>query len=60
MQRSRKALLHRRALEKAIYGRSHLYKVSLSLAVVLWGFFFLLNFWTGHGDGYRGWLLSVL
>lgn len=53
MQRSRKALLERRALKQSFYGRNHLYKVSLSLAVVLWVFLFLLNLWIGHGDGYK-------
>ncbi|KAH6795363.1 hypothetical protein C2S51_036349 [Perilla frutescens var. frutescens] len=52
MQRSRKALLQRRALEEAICGRSRLYKVSLSAVVVLWGLVFLLNIWIGHGDGH--------
>ncbi|KAL4561316.1 hypothetical protein LXL04_033480 [Taraxacum kok-saghyz] len=54
MQRSRKALLSRRAsLEKPTFGKNNLYKVSLSLAVFLWGLLFLLNLWIGHGDGYR-------
>lgn len=53
MQRSRKALLSRRALKQSFYGRNQLYKVSLSLAVVLWLFLFLLNLWIGHGDGYK-------
>lgn len=53
MQRSRKALLERRALKQSFYGRNQLYKVSLSLAVVLWVFLFLLNLWIGHGDGYK-------
>ncbi|XP_057793769.1 SUN domain-containing protein 4 [Salvia miltiorrhiza] len=51
MQRSRKALLQRRAVKEAICGRSRLYKVSLSVVVVLWGLVFLLNSWIGHGDG---------
>lgn len=54
MQRSRRAFLQRRALEKAISGRNLLYKVSLSLVVAFWGLVFLLNLWIGHGDGYRG------
>lgn len=58
MQRSRKALLQRRVLEQSICGRNQLYKVSLSLAVVLWGLLFLLNLWIGHGDGYKGQLIS--
>lgn len=53
MQRSRRALLQRRALEKAIIGRSRLYKVSLSLVFVLWGLVFLLSVWISHGDGYQ-------
>ena len=55
MQRSRRALLQRRALEKAIIGRSPLYKVSLSLVILLWGLnVFLLSLWISHGDGYEG------
>lgn len=53
MQRSRKALLTRRALGKPALGRNNFYKVSLSLAVFIWGLLFLLNLWIGHGDGYR-------
>lgn len=53
MQRSRKALLSRRALGKPSFGKNNFYKVSLSLAVFLWGLLFLLNLWIGHGDGYR-------
>ncbi|CAI9269006.1 unnamed protein product [Lactuca saligna] len=53
MQRSRKALLSRRALGKSTFGKNNFYKVSLSLAVFLWGLLFLLNLWIGHGDGYR-------
>lgn len=53
MQRSRKALVQRRALKEAICGRSRLYKVSLSVVVVLWGLVFFLNTWIGHGDA--GW-----
>ncbi|GAB2224288.1 hypothetical protein Droror1_Dr00005041 [Drosera rotundifolia] len=48
MQRSRKALLQRQALDKAI-GRNRLFKLSLSLAIVLWGL--LLNFWISHSTG---------
>lgn len=50
MQRSRRALLQRRALEKAIYGRNRAYKVSISAVAVLWALVFLLNLWIGHGD----------
>ncbi|CAA0837701.1 Galactose-binding protein [Striga hermonthica] len=46
MQRSRKALLQKRAIR----GRNRLYKVSVSAVVVLWGLVFLLNTWIGHGD----------
>ncbi|GAV79976.1 Sad1_UNC domain-containing protein [Cephalotus follicularis] len=53
MQRSRRALLQRRALGKALSGWSHLYKVSLSLVFVCWGLVFLLSLWISHGDGYR-------
>ena len=54
MQRSRRALLQRRALEKTIIGQSRLYKVSLSLVFLLWGLVFLLSLWISHGDGYGG------
>ncbi|XP_059297350.1 SUN domain-containing protein 4 [Lycium ferocissimum] len=50
MQKSRRALLQRRALEKAVYGRNRVYKVSLSAIAVLWALVFLLNLWIGHGD----------
>ncbi|KAK9741058.1 hypothetical protein RND81_03G078900 [Saponaria officinalis] len=49
MQKSRRALLQRRALEKGI-GRDQLFKFSLSLVIVLWGLVFLLNLWISHGD----------
>ncbi|KAJ9558579.1 hypothetical protein OSB04_013193 [Centaurea solstitialis] len=52
MQRSRKALLTRRASGKLTTGKNNFYKVSLSLAVFLWGLLFLLNLWIGRGDGY--------
>ena len=54
MQRSRRALLQQRALEKTIIGQSRLYKVSLSLVFLLWGLVFLLSLWISHGDGYGG------
>lgn len=56
MQRSRRALLQRRALEDTIGGasRNRLYTVSVSAVVVLWGLTFLLNTWNGNGDGQRG------
>ncbi|XP_021775288.1 uncharacterized protein slp1-like [Chenopodium quinoa] len=50
MQRSRRSLLQRRDLQKAI-GRNHLYKYSLSLVIVLWGLVFLLSPWISNGDG---------
>ncbi|KAI7748044.1 hypothetical protein M8C21_028548 [Ambrosia artemisiifolia] len=53
MQRSRKALLSRRALGKPTLWINNFYKVSLSLVVFIWGLLFLLNLWIGHGDGYR-------
>ncbi|KAH9782221.1 SUN domain-containing protein 4 [Citrus sinensis] len=53
MQRSRRALQQRRALEKAISGRNHFFKISLSLVFVLWGPFFLLSLWISRSDGYR-------
>lgn len=52
MQRSRRALLQRRDLKKAI-GRKCLYKYSLSLVILLWGLVFLLNSWISHGDGHQ-------
>ncbi|KAK7334445.1 hypothetical protein VNO80_26202 [Phaseolus coccineus] len=52
MQRSRKALLERRAVEKATSGRSYLYKISLSLVFVLWGLVFLFSLWISCGYGY--------
>ncbi|KAK1274727.1 hypothetical protein QJS04_geneDACA009953 [Acorus gramineus] len=52
MQRSRKALLRRRALESSVLGKKRLYKVSLSLVLVLWGLVFLLKL-IGRGDGYK-------
>ncbi|GLU16286.1 hypothetical protein SLE2022_327250 [Rubroshorea leprosula] len=53
MQRSRRALLQRRALAEAISGRNRLYKVSLSLVFVLWGLLLLLSLWISRGYGYR-------
>ncbi|KAK1288314.1 hypothetical protein QJS10_CPB19g00224 [Acorus calamus] len=52
MQRSRKALLRRRALESSVLGKKRLYKFSLSLVLVLWGLVFLLKL-IGRGDGYK-------
>ncbi|XP_022773559.1 SUN domain-containing protein 4-like [Durio zibethinus] len=54
MQRSRTALLQRRALDVVVTGRSRFYKVSLSLVFVLWGILSLFSLWLCHGDGYRG------
>ncbi|KAE9598374.1 hypothetical protein Lal_00027184 [Lupinus albus] len=54
MQRSRKALLERKAMEKASNGRNYLYKVSLSLVLVLLGVIFLFSLWiSGGGHGNR-------
>ncbi|XP_058782731.1 SUN domain-containing protein 4-like [Vicia villosa] len=53
MQRSRKALLQRRAIEKAASGRNCVYKVSLSLVFVLWGLVLLFSLWISSGNGYR-------
>ncbi|KAJ1703269.1 hypothetical protein LUZ63_003048 [Rhynchospora breviuscula] len=56
MQRSRRALLQRRAvaLEKTkTVEKQKLYKVSLSVVVLLWILIFLLNSLISHGDGYR-------
>ncbi|KAK2385755.1 SUN domain-containing protein [Trifolium repens] len=52
MQRSRKALQQRRALEKAASGRNCLYKASLSLVFVLWGLVFLFSLWITCGNGF--------
>ncbi|KAJ0043327.1 hypothetical protein Pint_18383 [Pistacia integerrima] len=55
MQRSSRALLDRRAVEKASSGRkwNRVYQVSLSLVFVLWGLVLLLSLWISRGDGYR-------
>nr|XP_043609811.1 SUN domain-containing protein 4-like [Erigeron canadensis] len=53
MQRSRKALLSRRALGKSTLGKTSFFKVSLSLVIFIWGLLFLLNLWIGQGDGHR-------
>eukprot|EP00268_Persea_americana_P068914 TRINITY_DN9691_c0_g1_i1.p1 TRINITY_DN9691_c0_g1~~TRINITY_DN9691_c0_g1_i1.p1 ORF type:complete len:606 (+),score=127.68 TRINITY_DN9691_c0_g1_i1:245-2062(+) len=52
MQRSRKALLQRRALESTILGRKRLYKVYLSIAFIFCGLLFLL--WISHDNSHRG------
>ncbi|RZC16062.1 SUN domain-containing protein 4 isoform D [Glycine soja] len=52
MQRSRKALVERRAIQEATSGRNYLYKVSLSLVFVLWGLVFLFSLCISHGHGY--------
>lgn len=61
MQRSRKALLQRRAVSEknSISGRARLYKVSLSLVLLLWGIVFLLNSLISHGNGYKDGLVAV-
>ncbi|KAJ1409684.1 SUN domain [Sesbania bispinosa] len=53
MQRSRKALLERRAIDKSSTGsgKNHLYEVSLSLVFVLWGLLFLFSLWISYTDG---------
>ncbi|KAI4320244.1 hypothetical protein MLD38_033744 [Melastoma candidum] len=53
MQRSRRALLQRRALDQTRSFRNRLYKVSLSLVFVLWGLVFLLSLWISRSDGHR-------
>lgn len=55
MQRSRRALLHRRAAsEKNLYYRKkRFYKVSASLVFVLWLVVFLLNLLISKGNGFR-------
>ncbi|KAL5078444.1 hypothetical protein RYX36_017428 [Vicia faba] len=53
MQRSRKALLQRRAIEKAASGRNCVYKVSLSLVFVLWGLVLLFSLLISSGNVYR-------
>ena len=58
MQRSRRALLRRGVIEKTI-GRKYLYKISVSLVILLWAFIFLLNSWISHGDGHQGVLLVL-
>nr|KYP43726.1 Uncharacterized protein slp1 [Cajanus cajan] len=54
MQRSREALLERRALDdepaKSVSASS--YGVSLSLVFVLWGLIFLFSLWISHGHGF--------
>ncbi|KAG1342269.1 SUN domain-containing protein 4 [Cocos nucifera] len=54
MQRSRRALLHRRAaLENNVFaGRMRLYKVSLSIVILSWVLIFLLNSLISNGNGY--------
>lgn len=62
MQRSRKALLQKRAAasEKAVMGRRYLYKVSLSAVLLLWGIIFLLSSLTSYGNGYRDGLVAAV
>ncbi|XP_065881051.1 SUN domain-containing protein 4 [Euphorbia lathyris] len=52
MQRSRKALLERRAFGKAAGEKNYLRKVSLSVFIVLWGLFFLFSSWISRINGY--------
>ncbi|CAI0556088.1 unnamed protein product [Linum tenue] len=54
MQRSRRAFLQRRAsMEKDTSGKNRLYKLSLSLVLLLWGLVFLSSLWISQSDGYR-------
>ncbi|WCJ35021.1 Galactose-binding protein [Euphorbia peplus] len=52
MQRSRKALLERRASGKLYVEKNFLRKVSLSVFIVLWGLFFLFSSWISRINGY--------
>ncbi|XP_019152088.1 PREDICTED: uncharacterized protein slp1-like isoform X2 [Ipomoea nil] len=54
MQRSRRALLQRRALEEMIWGRKFVYEVSLYLVVAIWGLVILSNSWISHGALFKG------
>ncbi|XP_038990121.1 SUN domain-containing protein 4-like isoform X2 [Phoenix dactylifera] len=62
MQRSRRALLQRRAaLEKnVIAGRKSLYKVSLSVVILSWVLLFLLNSLISNGNGYKDGMGAVV
>ncbi|CAK9313920.1 unnamed protein product [Citrullus colocynthis] len=52
MRRPVGALLRdRRAVQVPTSGRTHLYKVSLSLVFILWGLIFLFSLWFSRGDG---------
>ncbi|CAI9117170.1 OLC1v1018516C1 [Oldenlandia corymbosa var. corymbosa] len=53
MQKAHSALLQRRAFEKALCGGHRLYKVSLSLVVVLWALVLFLNIWFSQGEGFK-------
>ncbi|CAL0302549.1 unnamed protein product [Lupinus luteus] len=53
MQRSRKALLKRRTIEKTSSDRNFLCKVSLSLLCVLWSLVFLFRLWISYGHDNR-------
>uniref|UniRef100_A0A7N0U9A1 SUN domain-containing protein n=1 Tax=Kalanchoe fedtschenkoi TaxID=63787 RepID=A0A7N0U9A1_KALFE len=53
MQRSRRALLQRRASDKFVTGTTCIYKVSLSLVFVLWGLVLLSSLWISHSDSFR-------
>ncbi|KAF8062124.1 hypothetical protein N665_1204s0013 [Sinapis alba] len=55
MQRSRRALLlRRRVSEDTSNARNRLYKVSLSLVFLIWGFLLLSTLWISHGNGHKG------
>ncbi|CAH1427104.1 unnamed protein product [Lactuca virosa] len=58
MQRSRKALLTRRALWKT-NRTNFFYKASLPPVVFMWGLLFLLYIRIGHDDGYRDGLIDL-
>ncbi|KAG9456924.1 hypothetical protein H6P81_001432 [Aristolochia fimbriata] len=52
MQRSRRALLQRRALNNTASGEKSLHKVSL--VVAMWLLVILLSLWIGNGDSFSG------
>ncbi|XP_018460190.1 SUN domain-containing protein 4-like [Raphanus sativus] len=55
MQRSRRALLLRRRIsEDTSNARNRLYKVSLSLVFLIWGFLLLSTLWISHRNGHKG------
>lgn len=54
MQRSRKALLQRRALGNSTLSSKILNGYSLSLFIVIWAVAFLHNLWISYGDVFSG------